>query len=370
MGRTKTSKKKIPGAAKKPAPVRLSSKHRDEIVAIAKNLPFQDIPIPEFSDRNWQPVSVRQPRTYTRPDSGMQAIGRFLIERGMVDLLRPEDTQHLFEEIHWGIHRIMKLSRQRFRSPHDARQALREVHALISRIEAAEEELFIANRRLVARCVRPYFWIGQIWLADFLQEGSKALSNAIRKFDFTRGTPFFAYAQRAIQNRLRNYFRDHIRMGNLGMQPSREMVLIRTTMEEWKSMHGGEPPAQTLSNLTEIPVERVEKLLPLILQWIRVPQQPLSLDERMGESQADLHQFIEDESLDSAETLAQRSEVWKAVEQLTPRSKEIMHLRFFEGFTLQEAGDKLGLTRARIKQIQDEALKKLRHILKQGGKQP
>lgn len=242
------------------------------------------------------------------------------------------------------------------------------MHTLISRIEAAEEELFIANRRLVARCVRPYFWIGQIWLSDFLQEGSKALSNAIRKFDFTRGTPFYAYAQRAIQNRLRNYFRDHVRTGSLGIQPSREMIVVRSALEEWKSMHGTEPPAQTLSNLTEIPVDRIEKLLPLIQQWIRVPQQPLSLDERMGESQSDLHQFIEDESLDSAETLAQRSEVWAAVEQLPPRSKEIMRLRFFEGFTLQEAGDKLGLTRARIKQIQDEALKKLRQILRQAGK--
>jgi len=371
MARNKASGKKKTAAAPKNAGASgLFVKYRDELTALARNIPFQDVVIPEFRDRKWEPVSVRQPRTYARPDAGMQAIGRFLIERGMVDLLQPEDTRHLFEEIHWSVHHIRKLSRKRFKNAKEVHQALREAYALISRIEAAEEEIFIANRRLVARCVRPYFWIGQIWLADFLQEGSKALSNAIRKFDFARGTPFYAYAQRAIQNRLRNYFRDHVRTGALGIQPSREMVLIRSAHEDWTALHKTEPPAQTLSNLTEIPVERIEKLLPLVRQWMRVPQQPLSLDERMGESRSDLHQFIEDETLDSAETLAQRSEIWAAVEQLPQRSKEIMHLRFFEGFTLQEAGDKLGLTRARIKQIQDEALKKLRHLLKHGGKLP
>ncbi|HPA79148.1 MAG TPA: hypothetical protein PK722_10955, partial [Kiritimatiellia bacterium] len=170
MARNKASGKKKTAAAPKNAGASgLFVKYRDELTALARNIPFQDVVIPEFRDRKWEPVSVRQPRTYARPEAGMQAIGRFLIERGMVDLLRPEDTRHLFEEIHWSIHHIRRLSRKRFKDTRQVHQALRDAYGMISRIEAAEEEIFIANRRLVARCVRPYFWIGQIWLADFLQ---------------------------------------------------------------------------------------------------------------------------------------------------------------------------------------------------------
>ncbi len=300
----------------------------------------------------------------------MQAIGRFLTERGTVELLPPENTMKLFKEFHWCAHQIRKLSRKKVSDARLLRKNLITARLYISEIEAAEEELFIANRRLVVNCVKPYFWIGQVWLADFLQEGSKALSNAIRKFDFTRGTPFYVYAQKAVQNRLRNFFRDHVRSGSIGMRPTRDMVAIKDIIDSWKKTNDKEPENAVLAKLTGLTEERVQKIRPFIRQWENVPLPIISLDAMVGENNANLYEFLEDVEAEEASTVAQRSEIWTAIEQLPLRAKYIMRLRFIEGRTLEETGALLNLTRARIKQNQDDSLRKLRQMLRRGIKNP
>lgn len=349
---------------------KVAEKYRQELQSLARGLPFKKIVLPEFRKLTQPPAQVRQPRTYPPPERGMQAIGRFLIERGTVGLLTPEQTLDLFREIHWCADRIRHLARKRYKTTRALRLGLMEARRLVSEIEAAEEELFIANRRLVVSCVKPFFWIGPIWLADFLQEGAKALSNAVRKFDFTRGTPFYAYAQKAIQNRLRNYFRDHIRAGSIGIRPTSEMVSIKTAVDKWKEKHEGEPDDAVVARLSGVPAERVRKIRPLVHQWETLPAPPLSLDALVGEGSANLYQFVEDEDAEEAARAAQRSEIWAAIERLPPRARLIMQMRFLEGRTLEETGQVLDLTRARIKQIQDEALRKLRQMLRRGVKNP
>ena len=343
-----------------------AAKYRDEVKALAENIPFKKVALPGVEDPAFEPASVRQQRAFVRMESSMQAIGRFLIERGTVEILSPEQIRQLFTEIHWCAWRVRDLAETGSRKPDAWHDAVVEARGLVSRIEAAEEELFIANRRLVVRCVKPFFWIGQVWLADFLQEGSKALSNAIRKFDFTRGTPFYAYAQKAIQNRLRNYFRDHVRAGSIGIRPSRDMVKLKSVTEAWVKLHGSEPDLDTLVNLTGLTRTRVSQIKGFIHQWENVPAPPVSLDAMLGDTSSNLHELIEDVDADVAVEAAQVSEIWSAIEQLPERSRYIMRLRFVEGRTLEETGQMLNLTRARIKQIQDDSLRKLREILKEG----
>jgi RNA polymerase primary sigma factor len=349
---------------------RAAEKYRQEVKSMADALPFKKIELAEFRHKNYEPEKVRQSRVFTPPDPSMQAIGRFLIERGTVELLSPAQTLNLFKEMHWCAHEIRLMSRQRIT---DARQWHRHVvraRTLISRIEAAEEELFIANRRLVVSCIKPYFWIGQVWLADFLQEGSKALSNAIRKFDFTRGTPFYVYAQKAVQNRLRNFFRDHVRSGSIGVRPSRDMITIKDIITAWEKEHGKEPSNEILTKLTGLPDARVAKLRPFIHQWDNVPAPLVSLDAMFGENGTNLYDLVEDVDAEEASHSAQRSEIWSAIDRLPPRAKFIMRLRFIDGRTLEETGKLLELTRARIKQIQDDSLRKLRQMLRRGVKNP
>ncbi|MCS6770707.1 MAG: sigma-70 family RNA polymerase sigma factor [Kiritimatiellae bacterium] len=338
-----------------------------ELRALADNLPFPVIEQPEFRDPKFVPPCVRQPRTYVDPDKSMQAVGRFLVERGTVELLGAEQTQQLFVEIHWCCSRIRALSRKRYKTAAAARAALVEARRLISRIEAAEEELFIANRRLIVNCIKPYFWIGSVWVSDFLQEGSKALANAVRKFDYTRGTPFYSYSQKAIQNRLRNFFRDHVRSGSFGIRPSREMQLVKNIIDTWKRDYGEMPSDEVVAKIADLPVERVAKVRMYVSQWERMPNQPVSLDALMTEDGGSLYEVVEDPLAPEASQGAEVSEVWKAMEKLPERARYIMKLRFIEGRTLEETGRLLNLTRARIKQIQDAALKKLRALLKEGS---
>ncbi len=338
-------------------------KIREELAALAGNLPFRVIELPEFHNEKFQPEKIRQPRNFTSPDSSMMAVGRFLIERGTVELLAPAMTMALFTEMHWCGWAIARLTRRRFKSAADAREALSQARALVSRIEAAEEELFIANRRMIAASVKPYYWVGQIWLADFLQEGSKALANAIRKFDFTRGVPFYSYSQTAVQNKLRNFFRDHVRSGSFGVRPSREMTLVKSIIETWKRDFGEDPTDEAIAKIADLPVERIAKVRGYVKQWSDLPAPPVSLDAELSEDGVNRYELIEDTSTAAVSQGAESAEIWTAMDQLSERARYIMKLRFIEGRTLEETGALLHLTRARIKQIQDASVKKVRQIL-------
>lgn len=337
---------------------------RAEVRYAVEGLPFKRIDLPEFENPAYEPDSVRQSRRYGNPDSSTQPITRFLAERGMVEILKPEQILELFKEIHWCCARLRELAESDSEDPAYWADAVMRTIKLAHRMEAAEEELFIANRQLVVACVKPFYWIGQIWISDFLQEGSRALANAIRNFDFTRGIPFYAYSQRSIQNRLRNFFRDHIRTGALGMKPSYDMTRMLEVIQNWRDRHGEDPSEVVISEMTQLPPERVKRLMPLVRQWERMPNAALSLDAVLGDSRSSLHELVADSHHPDASMLAERNEVWTAVAQLPERMQLILKMRYVEGHTLEDVGKEFGLTRARIKQLQEEALQKVRVIMR------
>lgn len=338
---------------------------RRDVREAAVGLPFLNLEIPEFRDPDYEPEKIRQERRYGRSDSQTQPITRFLADRGQVDILPPEHITELFREIYWSCYHLRALAAAETDDPDYWADALRRTLKLVQRMEAAEEELFIANRQLIVACVKPFYWIGQIWISDFLQEGSRALGNAIRKFDFTRGVPFYAYAQRSIQNRLRNFFRDHIRTGALGMKPSYDMTRMQQVIEQWKDRHGEEPSQVVIAEMTDLPEERVKRLMPLVRQWQRMPRTPMSLDAVLGDTQSSLHELVADhDQIDSSEEV-ERNEVWEAVARLPERLQLILKRRYVDGYTLEEVGDEFGLTRARIKQLQDEGLEKMRAFMRE-----
>lgn len=336
---------------------------KEELAALAANLPFRVIELPIFVTPGYEPEKIRQPRRYIEVDSNMQSVGRFLMERGIVELLKPEQTMALFTEMHWSGWRIKQLGAQELDGIRAVREALTEARRMMSRVEGAEEELFIANRRMIVNCVKPYFWVGQVWLSDFLQEGSKALANSIRKFDFTRGVPFYSYSQTAVQNRMRNYFRDHVRSGAFTVRPNREMQLVQGIIETWKRDYREEPTDETVAKIAELTPDRVRRVRSFLKQWSHLPPPPVSLDAEINEDGTNRYELIEDPSSVDISHNAEAAEIWTLMEQLPERSRYIMKLRFVEGRTLEETGELLKLTRARIKQIQDAAVKKIRQML-------
>ena len=223
---------------------------------------------------------------------------------------------------------------------------------------------------MIAASVKPYFWVGQVWLADFLQEASKALANAIRKFDFTRGVPFYSYSQTAVQNKLRNFFRDHVRDGSFGVKPSREMTLVKSIVETWIRDFGVEPSNEAVAKIADLPPERIAKVRGYVKQWSNLPAPLLSLDAELTEDGATRYELIEDTSNAAVSQGAENAEIWTAMEQLPERARQIMRLRFIDGRTLEETGQLMKLTRARIKQIQDASVKKIRAMLRDQQSNP
>jgi len=343
-----------------------TDRYKQEIQDLADSFPHRVVEVEAFLDPTFEPQAIRQERTYLRFTSQTMVISRFLGERGVVELLKSEDTLALFEEIHWCIFSIRKIAAKKLKKAEFRDHAV-QCRKLFSRLEAAEEELFIANRRLVVNCAKPFYWVGDVWLPDFLQEGAKALTNAIRKFEYTRGTPFFSYAQISVKNRLRNYFRDHVRAGSLAMRPTEDMKKIKQILDEWREVHNTDPPPNILAKMCGIEEDKVMRLRPLIRQWQNMPGPPASLDALLGDSTANLHEIVHDKKAKSGLGAAEIDEMWDAVKLLPERSQEILKSRFVQGHTLEETGKMIGLTRARIKQIQDDALKQVRHILETGG---
>jgi RNA polymerase primary sigma factor len=332
--------------------------------SLAASLPFRRIELPEFRSPDYEPAAIRQKRTYPERNADMTQITRFLAERGVVEILAPKQTLELFREIHWCAYRIRRLASDPGRTPRKIQDAVMTARRLVSRIESAEEELYIANRRVIVNAMRPYFWIGHIWTGDFLQEGSRALSNAVRRFDFTRGTPFIAYAQRAVMNRLANYFRDHVRSGSICLRLSNAIVAVSKVMDEWKQIHGREPTDEELMSLTALPASRIKKARAAIRASKRLPSSLVSLDAEAGpDGDATLYDFMKDKDAPNVSDSAQQTEIWDTVRHLPDREQNIIRFRFFEGMTLEETGKALNLTRARIKQIQDSALGKVRDQL-------
>lgn len=346
-------------------------KYRKELHTLSVAIPYADNARETYESGTFTPVIIRQPREYHPSDifSRLSPVARFLAMRGMVDILKQEHMFALFQEIYWCVYQVRTLAtRAETMGIDELQKNVQRSRKLISEIEAAEEELFIANRRLIVSCAKPFFWVGHVWITDFLQEGSKALTNAIRKYDHTRGIPFYPYGQTAIRNRLRNYFRDHVRSGALGLRPSKEMEAIRGVIHEWEKENKEPPGVDVIARLCHLPKEVVSRQLPFAKQWDTIPLPAISLDADITDDAGSLYDFVEDkESCDASEEM-QKTEIWQMVDQLPPRDKLILRYRYLEGKTLEETGNELHLTRARIKQIQDEALKKLHRIFTGTGR--
>jgi RNA polymerase primary sigma factor len=284
-------------------------------------------------------------------------VGLYLKEMARVPLLSNDEEKRLAKAVEAGRRAECELTNSDLDS--SARGALeREVLGGL----VAREHLIKANTRLVVSIAKKYLGRGVPFL-DLIQEGNLGLMKAVEKFDYTRGFRFSTYATWWIRQTITRAIADQGRTIRVPVHMSDRIRRLYNTARQLEQERGRRPTSEELA--AELDIE------PRKVQWMfRVSWQPLSLERPVGEDEdSELGSFIEDESSPTPTQSAHQDllgeKVTEMLATLTPREACILRLRFglLNGrtHTLEEVGQKFGLTRERIRQIEGKALRRLRH---------
>ncbi len=287
------------------------------------------------------------------------SVGLYFREMGQQSLLSAEEEVTLAKEIEAGNEAAAALESDEYELSLDERDELARVHEIG---EAARAHLIRANTRLVVSIAKKYRGRGLQFL-DLIREGNVGLMKAVEKYDYRRGNRFSTYATWWIRQAVTRALANHGRTIRIPAHLGGRISKLYQVAQELEQEYGRQPTAEEIAKTMDLPAERVRWML-------RTSRQPVHLERPVGdESDAELGDFIEDiDAPPPAEAVANKmltEEIGDILDQLTPREARILRLRYGlqdgESRTLKEVGEMFGLSRERIRQLEKEALRKLRH---------
>lgn len=239
----------------------------------------------------------------------------------------------------------------------EERERLKE---MINQGEKARDSLIVHNLRLVVSVAKKYIGSG-VPSSDLIQEGNVGLLRAVEKYDPTLGKKFSTYAYCWIMQTVIRAIAEQRKAIRMPIHADEDARRINRAINTLSETHDRKPNIEEISELTGLRKKRIELLLESSLF-------PFSLDQEVGENKEDsLADFLPDRaSIDPEEGISvSKEELEEVLSTLSVREEKILKLRYGldtnRPLTLQEIGEKFGLTRERIRQIEHKALKKLRH---------
>jgi RNA polymerase primary sigma factor len=256
------------------------------------------------------------------------SVRTYLKEIGGVSLLSAKDEVRLAKLIEKG--------------DHDAKNALIE-----------------ANLRLVVSVAKRYMGRG-LNLLDLIQEGNLGLIRAVEKFDYRKGFKFSTYATWWIRQAVSRAIADQARTIRIPVHMVDAINRVTRTQRQLAQDLGHEPTPAQIGKELDLPAHKVEELM-------KLARETVSLEAPMGDTDASLADFIEDDPMAQPEAIAaekiMREDLAKTLAGLPDRERRIIELRYGlsgnEPMTLEQVGHEFGVTRERIRQMEIKTLRRL-----------
>ena len=284
-------------------------------------------------------------------------IGLYLKEVSRVPLLTADEEVELAQRIEKG-----RISREELARVNVTFERRLELRKNIEDSWAARDHLITANSRLVISVAKKYMGRGVPFL-DLIQEGNIGLIRATKKFDYRRGHKFSTYATWWIRQAVTRAIADQGRTIRVPVHMGDQINKLLRYQHQLTQKLGRDPSVEELAAELDVPVKKVENM-------IQVARRPLSLETPTDdEEDSVLGDFIEDDEApapsDSATYNLLKEHLQTILNDLPPREVRILQLRYGlldgQAYTLEEVGNKMGVTRERVRQIEAQALSRLRH---------
>ncbi|UYN92971.1 MAG: sigma-70 family RNA polymerase sigma factor [Anaerolineales bacterium] len=284
-------------------------------------------------------------------------IGLYLKEVGRVPLLTAAEEVSLAKRIEKG-----RVAREVLASGRLEEAQRGKYRFNIEDGWAAREHLITANSRLVISVAKKYMGRG-VPFQDLIQEGNIGLIRAAKKFDYRRGHKFSTYATWWIRQAVTRAIADQGRTIRVPVHMGDQINKLLRVQHQLTQRLGREPSVEELAAALDVPAKKVENM-------IQVARRPLSLETPTDdEEDSVLGDFIQDHEApapdDSATYNLLRQHLGEVLDGLPPREVRILQLRYGlldgQAYTLEEVGSKMGVTRERVRQIEAQALSRLRH---------